>query len=95
MKKLIKRIDLRLLNLSAWITLLLAYVMPLKHVEGFEFQAGFPFHFMSIYKDRLENNIFKSININLGDLIIDIALIYIVLLLIKKLFYYFKIKKER
>lgn len=80
-----KKIDLKLLNLAAWITLLLAYVLPFKYVDGFETQIGIPFSFISIHDVALGSSPLNSMGVSIGHLGLNIIVIYFVLHWVNKL----------
>lgn len=85
MKNMLKKLDLKILNLAMWITLILAYMFPFKYVDGFETQMGFPFSFISIYDVALGSSPFNSMGVSIGHLMLNITLIYLVLYYVSKL----------
>lgn len=86
MKRLFKKINWRDVNISAWIVILVAYVYPIQHVENMGGRAGFPYPFITIYEKRLGVNLFSSFHISIGELLFNIAIIYVCINIVRRLF---------
>lgn len=81
----LKKLNLKLLNLATWITLILVYVLPFKYVDGFETQMGFLFLFISIYDVALGSSPLNSMGVSIGHRMLNITLIYLALYYVSKL----------
>lgn len=92
-----KKINFKYINISAWIVLLLAYVFPVNYMpnvgEGGGNEIGFPLRFFTIYQGKNDKYFFSFSNLNLGSLIVNIAIIYICIVIFRKLFKFIKNKK--
>lgn len=77
LKALFSKINLRILNSAAWITLGSAYVLPFGD-SGFAKTAGVPFAFLSVYENTADS-LFGSFHVGIGTLALDIAAVYVLL----------------
>lgn len=94
-----KKINFKYVNMSAWIVLLLAYIFPVNYIpnvgsmEGAGNEIGFPLRFLTIYQGKNNKYLFSFCNLELGSLIINIVIIYICIVIFRKLFNYIQNKK--
>lgn len=72
------KVNKKLLNWSAWITLLIAYVLPYKSqsTDGFATYFGYPISFLTVYKTSINTSLFMTERINLFTLAINILILY-------------------
>lgn len=84
MKKILNKIDWKIFNISLWIELLLAYILPYKNVDDFEFQVGFPLNFLSVYNSKLGTSPLNSMYVNPFIFLINCFIIYFVLIFLTK-----------
>ena len=75
-----KKINWKILNLAFWTELVLSYLLPFKEVDGFQYQAGFPMAFLSVYHTKLGKSPFMSMHLNPVGILVDIGIIYLVIL---------------
>lgn len=85
-----KKFNWKVFNIALWTEVLLAYILPFRVVNNFEYKAGFPISFISVYDTAISHNPMMSMHLNLGALLIDVAIIYFVILGIKKVYNKFK-----
>lgn len=76
----------KILNWSIIITLLIAYITPGKSSDGFSFNYGYPFGFFTLYNRKINygDTIFNSTLLNVGGLLFNILVIYVVLNILNK-----------
>lgn len=84
MKKILNKIDWKIFNISLWIELLLAYILPYKNVDDFEYQVGFPLNFLSVYNSKLGTSPLNSMYVNPFIFLINCFIIYFVLIFLTK-----------
>lgn len=70
------RISMKVLNQSAWLLLLMTYVLPYRVTDGFETRYGYPFAFLSTYGNEVGLTPIMSTSVNGMILLVDIVLIY-------------------
>lgn len=83
--RFIKKLDKRLFNLAAWMTIILTYILPYKSRDGFATNFGWPFEFFTVYDKPINKTIIMSTLTNPLALLLDILVVYCVLYIIKKL----------
>jgi hypothetical protein len=66
-------------NWSAWITLLITYVLPYQSTDGFVTKLGYPFPFLTVYKTSAGRSLLMSQNLNVFILAINILIVYFVI----------------
>lgn len=66
-------------NWSAWITLLITYVLPYQSTDGFATYFGYPFSFLTVYKTSINTSLFMTEHINLLSLALNILIVYFVI----------------
>jgi hypothetical protein len=66
-------------NWSAWITLLITYVLPYQSTDGFVTKFGYPFPFLTVYKTSTGRSLLMSQNLNVFILAINILIVYFVI----------------
>jgi hypothetical protein len=66
-------------NWSAWITLLITYVLPYQSSDGFATDFGYPFSFLTVHKTSINTSLFKTEHINLLPLTLNILIVYLVI----------------
>ena len=84
------KFDRKLFNWSAWIALVLTYIVPYQ-IDGLAVKCGFPIRFWKIYTNNTPNSsLLNSSSLNLLELAINILIIYLIISIINKL--YIKLK---
>jgi hypothetical protein len=76
---------LKRLNLSAWITLFLTYILPYRYTDGFETSFGYPIPFVSVYDIPIDKTPFMSMSVNALAIIFDVLIVYLVIWIVMKL----------
>ncbi|WFR59872.1 hypothetical protein QA584_12565 [Anaerocolumna sp. AGMB13025] len=79
------KLNLRRLNLSAWLMVLFTYLLPYRYADGFETTFGYPIPYITIHDIPIERTPFMSMNINVLAFLINIFIIYIIISLATKL----------
>lgn len=74
-----KKINWKILNLSFWIEMLLAYFLPFEVKDNFSYQVGFPMPFLSIYDTKLGISPVASMHLNPIGLLVDGVIIYLII----------------
>ena len=72
-------INKKFLNWSAWITLLMTYILPFQSTDGLATKFGYPFSFLTVYKTSVGTSLLTSQNINVLVLALNIMIIYFVI----------------
>ncbi|MDZ4993414.1 hypothetical protein GNF80_10605 [Clostridium perfringens] len=76
-----ERINLRVLNLAAWLTVLLTFITPFELNSGGFKTWGFPFKYFTTYEFPQESNtLLFSTSINISYLFSNIVIIYLVII---------------
>lgn len=77
----------KLFNWSAWLALVLTYVVPYQ-IDDLAMKCGFPIRFWKIYISTAPNSsLLNSSSLNLLGLVINILIIYLVISFIYKLYF--------
>ncbi len=80
------KFDRKLLNWSAWIALVLTYIVPYK-IDGLAVSFGFPIRFWQFHINKTPNSsLLNSSSLNLLELAINILIIYLIISIIYKLY---------
>lgn len=79
-----KKINWKILNLAFWIEIILAYLLPFKVVDGFQYKVGFPITFIAVYEKSLAVNPFMSMLFNPGGLVLNAFIIYFIIFYVIK-----------
>lgn len=66
-------------NWSAWIILLITYVLPYQSTDGFATKFGYPFAFLTVYKTSAGHTLLMSQSLNILILTINILIVYFVI----------------
>ena len=69
----------KVFNCAAWITLLITYIFPYNSTNASSTCFGYPFSFLTVYKTSINTSLFKTENIDLFPLAIDILLVFFVI----------------
>lgn len=77
MKNFFGKINWKRFNLSSWIVVLCTYFFPLQYVND-RAEAGFPIPYLSVHR-KLGLSLMNSSAIDLGRLIINIVIVYLVI----------------
>ena len=85
-----KKINWKVFNIALWIELFLAYILPFRVINNFEFKVGFPISFISVYDTKISHNPMMSMYLNPVALLIDVVIIYFVILGVKNIYNKFK-----
>ncbi|MEC0238208.1 hypothetical protein P4H71_28240 [Paenibacillus kribbensis] len=89
MKNLFEKINWKVMNLSAWIVIIVAYVYPFRFVDNVT-KVGFPISFLTVYGKEWRTNLLMSFDIDLGRLIINIAIVYLVITVLVRIYKRYK-----
>lgn len=74
-----KNINWKLLNAAFWIEMVLAYLMPFRVTDNFQYRVGFPVPFLSLYDTKFGVNPFTSMHLDPIGLVADGIIIYLIL----------------
>jgi hypothetical protein len=66
-------------NWSAWITLIISYVLPYQSTDGFAASFGYPFSFLTVYNTPINTSLLRSESLNLPAFAINILIIYFII----------------
>lgn len=74
------------LTLSIIIIFLIAYIFPGKSSDGFSFNYGYPFEFFTMYNTKISygDTLLNSTSFNVGGLLLNIAVVYVILNILNK-----------
>lgn len=76
-----ERINLRVLNLAAWLTVLLTFITPFELNSGGFKTWGFPFKYFTTYEFPQESNtLLFSTSISISGLLFNVVIIYLVII---------------
>jgi hypothetical protein len=86
----------KLFNWSAWITLVITYILPYQSqsADGFATHFGYPFSFLTVYKTSINTSLFKTELIDILALAINIFIVYIVINFVNVLWGKVKSRKD-
>ncbi|MDZ5253590.1 hypothetical protein [Clostridium sp. LIBA-8841] len=88
-----EKINLKILNLAAWITIILTFITPFELNSGGFKTWGFPFKYFTTYDFPQDSNtLLFSTSTNIGGLFSNIVLIYLFITIL--LFLKEKLKKH-
>ncbi len=73
-----KKIDLKRLNISAWLIVISAYLLPFREYDGFETSIGYPIPFISVHDVPNGSTPFSSMYVNVFALLLNIVIVYII-----------------
>ncbi|MEG0353268.1 MAG: hypothetical protein RR586_08395 [Cellulosilyticaceae bacterium] len=85
-----KKINWKIFNIALCVEVLLAYILPFKVINNFEFKVGFPISFISVYDTAINHNPMMSMHLNPVALLINGVIIYFIILGIKNFIRNFK-----
>lgn len=89
------KFDRKLFNWSAWIALVLTYIVPYQ-IDGLAVKCGFPIQFWQIHISNTPNSsLLNSSSLNLLELGINVLIIYLIISIIYKLYIKQKSKKDK
>jgi hypothetical protein len=66
-------------NWSAWITLIIAYVLPYQSTDGFATNFGYPFAFLTVHKTSITTSLLMTETLNILLLALNILIVYFVI----------------
>lgn len=69
----------KILNAALWLELALAYFLPFRSTDHFQYRMGFPAPFLSVYDAALGKSPFLSTHFNPIGLLLDVLVIYFIL----------------
>ncbi len=79
-------LDFKLFNIACWLTILFAYIIPVREKNDIVNVYGFPFSFFSVYVKNVEgNSLLTSSLFNIGNFIFNVFIIYVLIYLFKKI----------
>ncbi len=85
----------KLFNWSAWIALVLTYIVPYQ-IDGLAMKCGFPIRFWIIHINTTpDSSLLNSSSLNLFELAINILIIYLIISFIYKLYIMQKSKEDK
>jgi len=86
----------KIFNWSAWITLLIAYVLPYQSqsADGHSTYLGYPLSFLTVNNSPIYKTLFMTEIIDIFTLILDILIVYFVLYFANVYFSKLKSKKN-
>ncbi|WP_046213758.1 hypothetical protein [Paenibacillus wulumuqiensis] len=84
------RINWKLINLSAWLVVILSYVLPFEQDGHIGIHVGFPLSFMTIYEIDGQRNLLSAYRMDLLVFLLDAALLYGVSLVCLRLYKHFR-----
>lgn len=90
MKKIIQRINWFQMNLSAWIVIIITYITPYQYLGDNSFTVGFPLKFLTVTIREWNNSFSVSSAINVAGLFLDIIIVYLIVILIARLYNKFR-----
>ncbi len=90
-----KKINWKVLNAALWTEVVLSYILPFRAVNGFQYEAGFPIPFLSVYNTAIKGSPLMSMNLSFGGFLLNGAIIYCILLLAIKTYQKFKSEKAK
>lgn len=73
------RFNKSIFNISAWITLLITYILPAQSIDEFSSTFGYPFGYLTIYNKPVDTTLISSFNLNIVGVVINILIIYCVI----------------
>lgn len=74
-----KKINWKLMNISAWTAIILAYVLPFKVVSESQNRVGFPIFFISVYDAPMNVNPLMSMHLNPVAFIANVVIFYVIM----------------
>lgn len=77
--KYMKKINWKIINLSLWTEVILSYLLPFRVTDGFQYQAGFPFPFISVYNTEPGITPLMSMHLNPFALLVNVIIIYFII----------------
>lgn len=88
------RFNKKNLNYSAWIVILLTYILPSHNFGEFATDFGYPISYLTIYDTTLSKTLLSSFNVNISTLAMDILIIYLIILYGQKVILKTRINKK-
>lgn len=85
-----RKINWKILNLAFWIEIVLSYVLPFKVIDGFQYKAGFPIPFISVYDTVVGVSPLMSMNLNPLGLLFNGIIVYLIILFVIGIYQKFK-----
>lgn len=82
----------KILNAALWIEVLLTYLLPFHVTDDFQYQAGFPMSFITVYDTKIGVNPFMSMHLNPMGLLFDVIVIHLILLGCIRLYQKWRVK---
>lgn len=71
-----KTINWKIANAAFWLEIILAYLLPFKVTDNFQYQAGFPIPFLSVYAAEPGVSPFMSMHLNPLGLLFNGVILY-------------------
>lgn len=75
-----KKMNWKIWNLALWTEIILTYFLPFKVTDNFQYQAGFPMAFLSVWDTEPSKTLFLSMHLNPLGLLADVGIIYLFIL---------------
>lgn len=74
-----KKINWKILNTALWIEVVATYLLPFKGVDNFQYKAGFPIPFISVYDTAIGVNPLMSMHLNPIALFANAIILYLII----------------
>ncbi len=87
-----RKFNWKILNAALWIEVLLTYLLPFQVTDDFQYQAGFPMSFITVYDTKIGVNPFMSMHLNPMGLLFDVIVIHLILLGCIRLYQKWRVK---
>lgn len=84
-KKIFNEFDLKLFNLSAWMTIIIAYITPYRVEGDFKKLYGLPFSFFKTHELAQSKIPLVGNSLDLFRFLIDVIIIYTILTVVKRI----------
>jgi hypothetical protein len=88
----VRNFNWKILNAALWIEVLLTYLLPFQVTDDFQYQAGFPMSFITVYDTKIGVNPFMSMHLNPMGLLFDAIVIHLILLGCIRLYQKWRVK---
>lgn len=75
-----KNINWTTLNLAFWIELILCWFLPFQTTDHFQYRAGFPTPFLTVYAETPGISLFTSTHLNPLGLLFNVIFIHVIIL---------------
>lgn len=77
--KFYKKLNKKYFNWAAWITVILTFILPYQSTDGFAFEFGYPFTFLTVYNNKPTKTLVMSSATNILVLLLDMLIVYYII----------------